>query len=196
MVRTGLTAALALILTGCANNLTANRISAESYSNDQNETSYSRVFAWDSKYSAGIGNSNGLCAQGALTAEASSVGAALEAAAKKVDVVAKGGLEAAEAVSAINTSNAQTAFANIGYFYVCQIALNSQSANARGEPLTPDQVVELFQSVSDVIPKVTSGTGEIASARAQQLEAFKEYLKNTSQPIPNDIDDQIEALEK
>lgn len=183
-------------LAGCANNIAANRISAESYSNDQDKSSYSRVFAWDSKYSAGIGNSNGLCAQGALTAEASSVGAALEAAAKQVDVVAKGGFEAAEAVSAINTSNAQTAFANIGYFYVCQIALNSQSANARGAPLTPDQVVDLFQSVSDVIPKVTSGTGEIASARSQQLEAFKEYLKNTGQPIPNDIDDQIEALEK
>lgn len=183
-------------LSGCANNIAANRISAESYSNDRGQTSYSRVFAWDSKYSAGIGNSNGLCAQGALTAEASSVGAALEAAAKKVDVVAKGAFEAAEAISAINTSNAQTAFANIGYFYVCQIALNSQSASARGAALSPSEVVELFKSVSDVIPKVTSGTGEIASARSQQLEAFKEYLKNTGQPIPTDIEEQIEALEK
>lgn len=183
-------------VSGCANNIAANRISAESYSNDARQTSYSRVFAWDSKYSAGIGNSNGLCAQGALTAEASSVGAALDAAAKNVDVVAKGAFEAAEAVSAINTSNAQTAFANIGYFYVCQIALNSQSANGKGQPLSPNQVVELFKSVSDVIPKVTSGTGEIASARSLQLEAFKEYLKNTGQPVPTDIEDQIEALQE
>lgn len=183
---------LCFAASGCVNNLTANRISAESYPNDRAQTSFSRVFAWDSKYSAGIGNSYGLCAQGALTAESSNFGAALDAVSKKVDTQAKGAIQSAKALSALNTTNAQTAFANIGYFYVCQIALNNKSATPESQRLQPEQIVKLFQSVSDTVPKIRSSEGQIASVRAEQLQQFAAYLQSIGENVPDDLAEQIE----
>lgn len=193
-----------LILSGCVNNVTANRISHESYANkvfdkEGREISFTRVFAWDAKYSAGIGNSNGVCAQGALTAEASSVGAAIDAAAKVANAPAdprvKASFEGAKAVTGLNATNAQTSFANIGYFYICQLALNSMSRSGGG--MSDEQIVEMFEKVTDTAPKITSDAGSIASAKASQIEAFKKYIKNvTGRPAPEDIEDQIAELEK
>jgi len=182
-------AASCLLVAGCANNIAANRISSESYKDDKQGQSYSRVFAWDSKYSAGIGNSNGLCAQGALTAEASNIGAALNVISKKVDTEARGAIEAAEAVTALNVTNAQTAYANIGYFYACQIALNSRSGGSKG--LGAENIVKLFESVSETIPKITHGQAQIAQAQAEQLEAFKAYLLKEDKDVPEDLDKAI-----
>lgn len=191
MFRRGTAALLAIGLTGCVNNLAANRISSESYPNDVARTSFSRVFAWDARYSAGIGNSRGLCAQGALTAEAGSVGAALDATAKKIDTSAKAALQGAKAVTALNVSNAQTAFANIGYFYVCQLALNSLSSDT---PMTSEQILRLFLSISETAPKIRSGEGQIAAAKAEQLQAFKDILQKNGLTLPPTVADELDKL--
>ncbi|WP_374274458.1 hypothetical protein [Brevundimonas sp.] len=98
-----------------------------------------RLFVWKSDYSAGIGTNNGICAQGALTARAANTSADLGVSDRALSVlgtpVGQGqnserlidiAASQTQAVSMVNATNAQTAYANIAYFYLCQIALNQQ----------------------------------------------------------------------
>ncbi|MEL7686381.1 hypothetical protein AAG596_02670 [Citromicrobium bathyomarinum] len=191
-----LLACASITLSGCANNLLANRISSESYPDNKKEDSYSRVFAWDSKYSAGAGNSKGMCVQGALTADAGSIGASVKALKNDSDLSADAALEAAETVTALNMTNAQTAFANIAYFYACQIALNSISAEPGHGRLSDTNIVKLFESVSETIPDISNDNASIASAESRQLEAFKTWLQKNGIPVPEDLEKQIDASEQ
>ncbi|GGH04553.1 hypothetical protein GCM10007420_21280 [Glycocaulis albus] len=102
------------------------------------DPSQSRVFIWRSDYSAGIATEDGICAQGALTARASETNldmgvsdralALLQSPALSEQAEELVGIASrqAQTVMLTNATNGQTAFANIAYFYLCQISLNGQ----------------------------------------------------------------------
>lgn len=140
--------------TGCA----SMNLASTSYVTEP-ERNQSRVFIWGSDYSAGIGTQHGICAQGALTATASSaaLGAAFSDGTGTID--AEVAAEYAEAVSVLNASSVQTAYANIAYFYLCQIALNSQAKPTGG--LSNEQIVTMFNAIGKAAAdiKVPATTG-------------------------------------
>jgi uncharacterized protein YceK len=96
-----------------------------------------RLFVWKSNYSAGMGTNSGICAQGALTALASSTD--LDAKLPNGKEITDFGVKQTQSIARINSSNNQTAFANISLFYLCQIVLNSRKKttvdekNSKGE---------------------------------------------------------------
>ncbi len=105
--------ALILIAPGCAK-INSTGIS---YANSDAQ----RLFVWKSNYSAGMGTNNGICAQGALTAFASNTKVNIDIPVLNKPLTA----EQANTVALLNSSNNQTTYANISFFYLCQIVLNS-----------------------------------------------------------------------
>jgi hypothetical protein len=118
-----------------------------------------RLLIWKSNYSAGLQTKNGTCAQGALTALATSLKGGLKiqgdtgAATKGTGELSFG---QQQALAMINASNAQTAYANIAFFYLCQI-----SANYKGI-LTADQIIHMWDSANKAV-SIVSVAGTIAS---------------------------------
>jgi len=176
-------AAVAVLLAGCANH-PFNAINSTSYpdaTKDGQET-YSRVFAWDSTYSAGVGNSKGLCVQGALTAKSSAFSAALEGAVEKIDTHGNGAVNFAEAVMALNASSVQTAYANAGYFYLCQLALNQSTA---GNPLPTSQLAAMWANVGETAQNLKMPAAPLTSLSAPQLNDIRTYLRSLNvQDVP------------
>ena len=165
-------------ISGCANH-PFNAVNSTSYSDGGNGSS--RVFAWDSTYSAGVGNSNGMCVQGALTAKSTAFSAALEAAVEKINTNANGGVNFAEAVMALNATSVQTAYANSGYFYLCQIALNA------GTRLNSTEIVSMWKHVGDTARALTMPSAELMSLSAPQLKQVRAYLEQAGATnLPDD----------
>jgi hypothetical protein len=147
-------ASLALQLGGCA----AMNSRAMSYRNE--EGGNQRVFLWGSQYSAGIGSNNGVCAQPATTARTTSASgeanagvALVQALQPALDQLSPGeaarvGFGITQSVMLTNATNPQTAYANIAYFYLCQIALNNKQG------LGPDHIVQMWTEVSRTISTV------------------------------------------
>lgn len=183
-----------LMLSGCArNNLLVNRISAQSYENGQND--YTRVFAWDSDFSAGMGDENGMCAQGALTARAVNYGAALNAVAGRPDISANAALQLAEDVMAINATSTQTAYANLGYFFVCQLALNNMSADTDRQ-FTTEQVVAMFEHVGETARQINQPASRTSSISARELTAFRAFAEQNGLDLSDVSDEDLaEAIE-
>lgn len=189
-----ITVAVAALLAGCANH-PFNAISSTSYPDrvQDGEATYSRVFAWDSTYSAGVGNSRGLCVQGALTAKSMAFSAALEAAVDKIDSRGNGAVNFAEAVMALNASSVQTAYANAGYFYLCQLALNQSTA---GKPLSASQLAAMWANVGETAEDLTMPATALASLSAPQLNDIRTYLQSLNvQDIPESDAELQKAIE-
>ncbi|WP_152555443.1 hypothetical protein [Sphingomonas sp. FUKUSWIS1] len=119
-----------------------------------------RLLIWKSNYSAGLSGAGGTCAQGALTANATSLKAAAKGEGATTGNAAKGSGELSfgqqQAIAMLNASNAQTAYANIAFFYLCQI-----SSNYKGV-LTADQVIHMWDSANKAVT-IVSTAGAIAS---------------------------------
>lgn len=176
--------ALAL-LSGCGAR-PFNSVNSVSYGDGIGKTgkheSFSRVFAWDSSYSAGVGNSDGMCVQGARTARSTSLSAALELAAEKIDSKGTGAVTFAQAVMALDATNAQTSYANAGYFYLCQIELIRARAK---NSVQNNDLVDMWKHVGDTAQKIktnSAGTGSlsaptIAQLNAPSLKAIRAYLE-------------------
>lgn len=153
-------------LTGCANH-PFNAVNSTAYDDGM-------VFAWDSKYSAGVGNAGGLCVQGALTARSSALAGALDAATRDEAIRARGGFSFAEAVMALNASSVQTSYGNAGYFYLCQIALNQASV---GDPIPSDELSEMWENVGETALGLRLAAADMRSLSAPQLEDVRTYLE-------------------
>lgn len=178
-MRNALSALIALVcLSGCA----STQMSARSYLDADRA---SRVIIWNSDYSAGIGNTRGQCAQGALTMTANSLGAALDIVGK-----AKAGVDYSEAVTALNVSNVQTSYANLGYFYLCQLALNDLSNN---KVLTATDLKEMFLDVGETAEKLGENTGQtsavISPKQTSALQALfeKKALAGEKPPTATEV---------
>ncbi len=192
------------LLSGCAQN----RIGAHSYYDADRKTGNSipgsRVFIWDSDYSAGIGNSRGQCAQGALTATATSLGAAIDLTTKGDIGTARGGLDIAQSIETINVSSVETAYANLGYFYLCQILLNEiGNTPATGTPatgasnlvagsrLTGAEIQSMFNSVGLTAASLRGLDGEVRTVVSPELTAALTKLYLT---FPNPTENQIKNV--
>ena len=166
MIRAAFGVLLAVCVGGCAG---LDR-SAISYKPIGTETSPQRLFVWRSNYSAGVSSQGGICVQAATTARAMS--AELDVAANTAllkalvpTLAAAGNEEAAKASAAIrqsvmltNATSGQTAYANIAYFYLCQISQNKN--------LSSDQVVSMWSEVTKTVPQIgapSMDTSNIAS---------------------------------
>jgi hypothetical protein len=147
----------------------------------------SQLFVWGSQYSAGIGRENGMCAQAATTARATaaSVDAAVNNSVMAALVPALAGLSQGEAarvaggisqsVMLTNATNAQTAYANIAYFYLCQISLN------RG--LSPPEIMQMWSETTRIIPLV--GTAGLAPGSLNPMEpTVPERTSQTGPAVP------------
>jgi len=159
------------LLGGCA---TLDR-SAMSYKPDQKGGDGQRVFIWKSNYSAGIASHGGVCAQGALTTEAKSSQITAQLSAEVLKAfsqipgasaasgdLAKVSRSAASNVMLTNATNGQTAFANLAFFYLCQISLNSQS-------LSGDQIVQMWKITHDQVAKVSADSAAVQKLFAPSI---------------------------
>lgn len=107
-----------------------------------------RLYVWKSNYSAGMASKEGgICAQGALTAVATSLtGSAKGSGGAPSTPSAELTFGQQQALAMVNASNNQTAYANIAFFYLCQIANNAK--------LTPDQIVQMWSQTNLAIAMV------------------------------------------
>ncbi|WP_299328198.1 hypothetical protein [Parasphingopyxis sp.] len=187
----GLVCALA-VLPGCA----WTQLTSDSYL-DANGRQAGQVFVWNSEYSAAVGNRIGTCAQGALTMSARSFAGALEASqelAAQGQQSARAAAEFAENVSALNVSNTQTSFANISYFYACQIVLNSLASNS--QQLQPNQIVELFRlaglAAIDATHAAANPTSIHSPRVSRAIQVLMERAAESGDPI--DTEEEIEEV--
>lgn len=172
--------------------------SAMSYKPDVPGGYGQRVFIWKADYSAGIASQGGVCAQGALTANAKSMEMAanlsndlLQIAKASPSSVEKGdlakvGLATSNNVMLTNATNGQTAFANIAFFYLCQIALNNNSrkfSHSRGDDgkshqsetnsLSGDNIVQMWKDTLDKVALISADSKQTANAIAGNANAAK-----------------------
>ena len=137
------------------------------------DPSASQLYVWRSDYSAGIGQNGQMCAQAATTARAT--GASADAsvntavlAAVAPQLAALPPQEAAaltaslqQSVMLTNSTNGQTAFANIAYFYLCQISLNAK------DKLSSADILKMWSDVTAAVPKVGAANAGTSSIEAQ-----------------------------
>jgi hypothetical protein len=162
--------ALILIAPGCAK-INSTGISFA-------KTDAQRLFIWKSNYSAGMGTNSGICAQGALTAFATSAdfSANLPKQIPPTDI----GYKQTQAIARINSSNNQTAYANISFFYLCQIMLNSmkktttESIGSDGKTKDIITVIEPSISTDKILEmwKSSNQTATLISQNSEGLGAF------------------------
>lgn len=127
------------------------------------DTAEDKLFVWGSQYSAGIGTNGGMCAQAATTARATSVGTDVAVGDKALGLInpatltsedngklAEVAVSTNQSVMLTNATNAQTAFANIAFFYLCQISLNQK--------LQPNEIVEMWKATTGAISSVGTAT--------------------------------------
>ncbi|MGE4304748.1 MAG: hypothetical protein AB7E24_12045 [Novosphingobium sp.] len=185
---------LLVLSAGCANH-PFNAVNSTSYEDGvdaRGNKKYSRVFAWDSKYTAGVGNSNGNCVQSALTARSSAFSAALEAVGKEEAAKGTGAFSFAEAVMALRASSVQTAYANAGYFYLCQIALNQSTTN---DPLSSADLKTMWADVGDTAENIKLAAADLTSLSAPQLADIRTYLKTLGVPESDIPENNVELQE-
>lgn len=152
------------LISGCAH--------MQSRSIAYKESSASQMFVWRSDYSAGIGSEGKLCAQAATTARTAGASADLSAntallAAFAPHLASMPQAEAAkfrtaleQSVMLTNSTNGQTAYANIAFFYLCQISMNAE------DKLSAKDIVKMWGDVNGAaqnIGKENSGTANISS---------------------------------
>jgi hypothetical protein len=134
------------------------------------EPSASQLYVWRSDYSAGIGNEGKICAQAATTARATGASADASLSTSVLAAVAPqlatlppseaAALTASlqQSVMLTNSTNGQTAYSNIAFFYLCQISLNA------GDKLSAADIVKMWSEVNATAPKIgttNSGTSNI-----------------------------------
>lgn len=173
---------LSIIVTGCAH--------ANSRGLSFQEGATGRLFVWNSEYSAAVGHDNKMCVQGARTAKARSGSLA-------ADVVAElqvGG-SYGEKVVVLNPGNAQSTFANGGFFAICQIALNN--------PDFPDELVaEMFKEVALATPKVgLTHAGKTTLDSPEIVNVVKDVLQRngvttSDTTLTTQVEDAVEKLNK
>lgn len=144
-----------------------------------------RVFIWKADYSAGIASQGGVCAQGALTANAKSMEMTANLSNDIVQIakaspnslgegdLAKVGIAANNNVMLTNATNGQTAFANIAFFYLCQITLNNNSrkfVHTEGhsgktlqsdtDSLSGENIVQMWKDTLDRVSLISSDSAK------------------------------------
>ncbi len=147
----------------------------------------------------GIGNGNGMCAQGALTANSEAFGALINAAVKKIETDAALGAEYTRSVMALNASSVQTAYANIGFFYACQIILNDLSRKRGDAKLTNADTISMFRSVGNTAKHINIAAVNLATLAPNDLKAIRELMiKLGADPkkVPEDDAELVEQLEE
>lgn len=158
MIKRIIVISAALLLSGCAHFHSRGMVYKEA-----------KLFVWGSDYSAGIGTANGICAQAATTMRAANldvdVSASndfLKAAIPTLAPAEQGelidlGIAQTQTVAATNVSTSQTAFANIAFFYLCQISLNSQVEDA--------SIVAMWKDTTAALSSVGATTATITTIR-------------------------------
>lgn len=159
--------ALAPLASGCA--MMDSR--AISFPDRGNARNYQRLFMWRSHYSAGMGTNGGICAQAATTAQARSSDTRVTAGGgllvpfspAQLGAMSEAQLAAVSRTSntnvmLTNATNGQTAFANIAFFYLCQLSLNNS--------LTDEQVASLWRSTLETVERVSITSIETSSLLA------------------------------
>lgn len=134
--------AVTLFLSGCAH-VNSRAISYEGVK-DKNS---SRLFVWNSEYSAGVGINQRMCVESARVAkENNSKG--------EVDGVEQVKLEVSndQDVVVLNPGNEQTTFSSGAYFALCQISMNR-------EDLTSTQIAEMFNGITEAAEKIAISNG-------------------------------------
>jgi hypothetical protein len=137
------------------------------------DTNYQRLFIWGSDYSAGMGTRSGICAQAATTAQARSSKTKVEAGngvlaalnPAQLASLDEGKLAAIsratnESVMLTNATNGQTAFANIAFFYLCQISLNGQ--------LPDTHIATMWEKTINAVANVAKEGVKVNSIEAAQ----------------------------
>jgi hypothetical protein len=155
-------AAVLPLLSGCAH--------MHSRSIAYEKTSASQMYVWRSDYSAGVGSEGKFCAQAATTARATGASGNASVSTSVLAAVAPqlatlppseaAAMKAAIQQSAMltNSTNGQTAFANIAFFYLCQVSLNA------GDKLSAADILKMWSDVNATAPKIgvaNSGTSSI-----------------------------------
>lgn len=132
----------------CNNPMRFNRLRGHQLSVDKLQEHGDRLYVWKSNYSAGMASKDGgICAQGALTAVATSLTASAKGSGGAPNTPsAELTFGQQQALAMINASNNQTAYANIAFFYLCQIANNAK--------LSPDQIVQMWSQTNLAIATV------------------------------------------
>lgn len=179
---------LAIGLSGCA----WQHLTSDSYVHGGNTN---RVFVWNSDYSAGIGTEHGICAQGALTATARTAALGAQVADKAKTIDARAAAEYAEAVAALNVSSVQTSYANIAYFYLCQISLNRTGETSDGR-LTGNQIEAMFKAVGESAAKINVGaSAPVSISSPQAVAVVKEMFARAGiQKDDEEIERELEQI--
>ncbi len=172
------------LLTGCAH-MYSRSIAYEN-------PSASHMYVWRSDYSAGVGNNGKVCAQAATTARATGASARTSVntavlAAMAPTLAALPPSEAAalatsveQSVMLTNSTNGQTAFANIAFFYLCQVSLNA------GDKLSAADIVKMWSDVNATAPKIgvaNAGTSS-SNAKAPGLPQVPPHPAPVTPPAP------------
>lgn len=163
-IRTVAIAGLGLAATACASWDSA----GIAYNDD------SKLFVWRSNYSAGMGTSDGICAQAATTMQANNTQVDVQASDAVLGLINPATLTSAQSselidlgvaqtqtIGTTNVSNGQTAFANIAFFYLCQISLNGQLEDAT--------IAEMWESTNETLGSI-GNVGTVGSIRADPVE--------------------------
>lgn len=158
IVRAGIVGIAAFALSGCAYmNATARKYSD------------SALYVWNSDYSAGIGTKNGICVQAATTMSAVDTDTTVKVSEDILKLAQIPALQSSggdlldlgvttqETVARTNATTAQTAYANIAFFYLCQVSLNGQ--------VSEESVVEMWKATSSTIPLIGQIGGEPTAIR-------------------------------
>lgn len=136
----------------------------------------SGLYVWASDYSAGIGTQHGVCVQSATTMTAANLEANIEASNELMKLANPAmtdtnegalinlGVQQTETVAQTNTSTAQTAYANIAYFYLCQITLNRQQ-------MTDQQIVTMWEASTNAIAAIGQTSGAVNQLKPDEIEA-------------------------
>lgn len=164
MLRLVVLSASACALAGCAYMDSAARVYEAS-----------GLYVWDSAYSAGIGTENGVCVQAATTMTAANIDANVKASNDIMRLVTPGitatnegdlinlGAKQTETVALTNVSTSQTAFANIAFFYLCQISLNSS--------MEEESIVQMWEATVEALPSIGQSTVPMLSIRPDPIGA-------------------------
>lgn len=161
VIRAIAVSALAITASGCAYLNTDSRVYKDS-----------SLFVWDSDYSAGVGTKGGICVQAATTMTASNLEANIAAsneimrlAVPTLQAANEGelidlGMQQTQTVAQTNVSTAQTSFANIAFFYLCQVSLN--------RALEEDSIVQMWRATTEALPTIGQTSGTVTQIKSDQ----------------------------
>lgn len=140
--------AITLCLSGCAH-INSRAISYEG-APDKNS---SRLFVWNSEYSAGVGINQRMCVESARVAKENNTKG-------EVDGVEQVTVEVSndQDVVILNPGNAQTTFSSGAYFALCQISMNR-------DDITPAQIAEMFNGITEAAEKISIANGTTAAPK-------------------------------